>query len=97
MPSCTVDKIAQVSDAGISGPKPYTGNYPSVILDTLRRPHGRRGLTVEALGHFLGMAMEHESVKQESLSHVQEALDYLEDLGLVFWTGELWTLKKVRL
>lgn len=54
MSSCTVDHIAQVSDAGLGGKKPYTGNYPRIILDTLRRPIGRNGMSLETLGACIG-------------------------------------------
>jgi len=96
MHSCTIDHIAQVSDAGLGGKKPYTGNYPLLILDTLRRPHGRQGLSLEQIGECLG-AWHEGRWGNDQEPGVLDALKHLEDLGLVQWTGKLWTLKKVRL
>ena len=96
MTSCTIDHVPQISDAGLSGRKPYTGNYPHLILDTLRRPHGREGLSLDQIGEYVGV--RHEGRWEDDMeSEVLDAVKHLEDLGLVFWTGELWTLKKVRI
>lgn len=96
MSSCTIDPIAQISDSGITGKVPYTGNYPRIILDALRRPFGCGGLSLEALGACIGCHYDgrwHDDQEPEVL----DAVKHLEDLGLVLWTGELWTLKKVRI
>ena len=96
MPSCTIDPIAQISDSGLTGKVPYTGNYPLLILDTLRRPHGRQGLSVEQIGECLGA--RHDGRWEDGQeAEILDAARHLEDLGLVFWTGELWTLKKARI
>lgn len=96
MSSCTVDSVAQVSDAGLGGKSRYTGNYPRMILDALRRPFGCHGLSLEALGQCLGCYYDdkwHDHLETEVL----DAVRHLEDLGLVQLTGKLWTLKKVRI
>lgn len=96
MPSCTIDFVAQVSDAGLGGKKPHTGNYPRIILDTLRRPHGRRGLSLEKVGEYLGTRHEGRWGDEQEVETL-DALKHLEDLDLVQRTGKLWTLKKVHL
>ena len=90
-----VEPVPQVSDAGIGGKKPYTGNYPSVILDVLQRSHGVKGMTVDELGKAIGAIYDGHYEKQ-AVADVQEALSYLEAIGRVKWTGEVWIEKKVR-
>lgn len=95
MSSCAIEKIAQVSDAGIGGAKPYTGNYPSLILDTLRQSRKRNWLSTEALGASLGVFYD-DKWHDHTEAEVLDALRHLVDLGLVSRSGELWTAKKGR-
>ena len=95
MPSCTLDHVPQIADSGLVGKKPYTGNYPRLILDALRRPFGKGGLSLEALGQCLGCYYDdkwHDDLEPE----VRDSVRHLEDLGLIQESGKLWTLKKVR-
>jgi hypothetical protein len=96
MASCTVEKIAQVSDAGIGGAKPYTGNYPALILDTLRQSRKRNGLSTEAIGASLGVFYDERKWEKGQEAEVLDALRHLIDLGLVSRSGELWIAKKGR-
>ena len=58
--------------------RPYTGNYPSLLLRTLRIA-GSRGMSVADLMGSMGVTSRHD----ETFPAFREALDHLWDMGLV--------------
>lgn len=96
MASCTIDPIAQISDSGLTGKVPYTGNYPALILDTLRQSRKSNGLSTETIGASLGVFYDERKWEKGQEAEVLDALRHLVDLGLVSRSGELWTAKKGR-
>ena len=58
--------------------RPYTGNYPSLLLRTLRIA-GSRGMSVADLMGSMGVTSRHD----ETVPAFREALDHLWDLELI--------------
>lgn len=96
MPSCVIENVAQISDSGISGRKAYTGNWPHVILSTLRLLHRPQGLSLEEVGSYLGARGDGTWI-EGAQEEVIDSIEYLADLGLVIWTGSQCIPKKVRI
>ena len=96
MPSCVIESVAQISDAGISGRKTYTGNWPHIILSTLRLLRRPQGLSLEEVGSYLGARGDGTWI-EGAQEEVIDSIEYLADLGLVIWTGSQCIPKKVRI
>jgi hypothetical protein len=60
---------------------PYTGDYASVLLDTVRRHPG--GVTTTKLMDGLGIMSSHD----QTFPDFVEAVDHLHDCGLI-WSKE---------
>jgi len=94
MSQTVFDHVSQVSDAGITGMKPYRGNWPTVILAALRSSRGANGLTAHQIGESIGAIFD-GSREQEAMPDVIASLEYLrDDCGIVSESRGIWQVKR---
>jgi hypothetical protein len=72
------DRTPQIVEAGHHGTM-YTGNYPSLLLWTIRKA-GKRGVTVQGLLESLGLLSDRDLVALEFRAALGELLE-LELVG----------------